>query len=253
MTFMEMTALPAALFIQIQFKDIDPIYFKLMINFLIAFILCGSCRKFLIRGWRFGLCSDGIAVGLKKYGMPSVIAAIAVALSFCIGLSPFDNKPTVWRVIIEGIVYYIGVGIMEELYLRGLLQNVIEKLFEKRNNASLYAILITSVLFGAGHIFGALDQSLATILCKSIWAAGLGVYFGAVYVKTRNLWVPTILHTVIDLCGIPFLFSTEGIYPDIALAVSLITFVLLGIYGLYVIRKKDRDGNPVDFSKLGSV
>lgn len=50
----------------------------------------------------------------------------------------------------------------------------------KRKNASLYAILITSVLFGAGHIFGALNQPLATILCKAIWATGLGVYFGAV-------------------------------------------------------------------------
>lgn len=180
MTFMEMTALPAALFVQIQFKDIDPIYFKLMINFLIAFILCGSCRIFLIKEWRFGLCPDGITAGLKKYGLPSLIAAIAVAISFCIGLSPFDNKPTLWRVIIEGSVYYIGVGIMEELYLRGLLQNIIEKMFEKRKNASLYAILITSVLFGAGHIFGALNQPLATILCKAIWATGLGVYFGAV-------------------------------------------------------------------------
>ena len=41
MAFMEMSALPAALFCNIRFQDIDPIYFALMLNFIMAFILCG--------------------------------------------------------------------------------------------------------------------------------------------------------------------------------------------------------------------
>ena len=35
------------------------------------------------------------------------------------------------EILIEGVVYYIGVGIMEELYLRGLLQNIIKYGLEK--------------------------------------------------------------------------------------------------------------------------
>ncbi len=238
MTFMEMSALPAALFLNISFKDVEPIYFALSLNFLMAFMVCGLCRITVLKEWNFGLHSNGIIVGLKNYGLPALIATILVAISFCIGLSPLDNKPTVWRVIIEGIIYYIGVGIMEELYLRGLLQNIIEKLFGERENASLYAILIASVLFGIGHIFGALGQPVVTIICKTIWATGLGVYFGAVYVKSRNLWVPIILHTIIDLCGIPVCFSSASGYPDIALAVSLVSFVLLGVYGICILKKK---------------
>lgn len=37
MTFMEMSALPAALFCNIKIEDIDPIYITLMLNFLLAF------------------------------------------------------------------------------------------------------------------------------------------------------------------------------------------------------------------------
>lgn len=240
MTFMEMTALPASLFCHIGFKDVEPIYFTLMVNFILAFVLCGLCRMTLLRNWDFGLCRKGILSGLKKYGLPALIATAAVAISFCIGLSPFDHTPTVWRILIEGILYYIGVGIMEELYLRGLLQNILEKLFGKKKNATLYAILITSALFGIGHIFGAVGQTLPAILCKAVWAAGLGVYFGAVYVKTRNLWVPIILHTVIDLCGIPVCFSTKTGYPDVALVVSLISFVLLGVYGIFILNDNSR-------------
>ena len=195
-------------------------------------------KDIFLRNWDFGLCQDGIVSGLKKYGIPALIATVAVAASFCIGLFPFDNTPTAWRVLIEGILYYVGVGVMEEIYLRGLLQNIVEKVLGERKYALLYAILITSVLFGAGHIFGAIGQPLPTILCKAIWATGLGVYFGSVYAKTRNLWVPIILHTVIDFCGIPVCFSTKTGYPDIALAVSLISFVLLGIYGIYILKRK---------------
>ena len=66
-----------------------------------------------MKDWQFGLQLKGVLSGLIKYGLPAVIATVAVTFAFCIGLMPFDNKPTIWRVVIEGIVYYIGVGIME--------------------------------------------------------------------------------------------------------------------------------------------
>lgn len=131
MTFMEMTALPSALFCNIKIKDINPIYFTLMLNFLLAFAICWICKKVFIKDWKFCLQFKGVLSGLKKYGLPAVIATGLVTIAFCIGLTPFDNKPTVWRVLIEGVVYYIGVGIMEELYLRGLLQNIIKYGLEK--------------------------------------------------------------------------------------------------------------------------
>ena len=105
MTFMEMSALPAALFCNVKIKDINPIYITLMLNFLLAFAICWICKKILIKDWWFGLQPKGILAGLKKYGLPAVIATIIVTISLCIGLTPFDNKPTIWRVIVEGIVY----------------------------------------------------------------------------------------------------------------------------------------------------
>ena len=49
MAFIEMSALPMALFCNIEFKDIEPIYFALMLNFLLAFAICFLFRKFLIK------------------------------------------------------------------------------------------------------------------------------------------------------------------------------------------------------------
>lgn len=238
MTFMEMTGIPCALFLNIHILDINPIYFALMLNFIIAFIICWLWKRFLCKEWSFGLHKQGVVDGCKKYTLPVLIATILVAIAFCVGLVPFDNTPTALRVIIEGIVYYIGVAIMEELYLRGLLQNILEKCLGNRKNASLYAVLIASVLFGLGHIFGALSQPVPTIICKTIWAIALGVCFGAVYVNTRNLWVPIILHFIINLCGIPFCFSTSTSYPTVALITCLVLYSLLAIYSLHTMLKK---------------
>lgn len=240
MTFMEMSGLPAALFVKIQVADINPIYFTLMINFVIAGVICLIWKRFINKEWYFGLQLKGIKEALKKYGLPSVGATILVLMAFCIGLLPFDNSPTVFRVIVEGVVYYIGLGIIEELYLRGLLQNIIETWFGKQQNAALYAIFIASALFGMGHIFGVIGQPVITIICKTVWATALGIYLGAIYYCTRNLWVPIILHIFIDFCGVPFCFSTSNQYSTIALITCVIVYVLLGCYGIQIVMKQDK-------------
>lgn len=240
MTVMEMTALPAALFLKIEAADIDPMYLTLMANFLLAGLLCLLWRYTLGRTWRFGLQWAGTGEALRKHGLPALAATGIVAAAFCIGLAPFDNKPTFWRVLVEGFVYYIGVGIMEELYLRGLLQNLLAGCFAGRRHASLWAVLITSALFGLGHIVGCIGQPLLTGVCKVLWAAALGVYFGAVYVRTRNLTAVMLLHALIDFCGVPFCFSTSNQYPPIALAACVGCFgLLLGGYGLALLRQED--------------
>jgi membrane protease YdiL (CAAX protease family) len=180
MAFLELSGLPAALFVHVNFYDIEPMYFVLMVNFVIAGLACVLCKKFLLKKWRFGLSVSGIGSGLIRYGQPAAIVAVIIAAAYCIGLSPFNNSPTVWRIAIEGFIYYIGVGIIEELYLRGLLQNIIKYLFRNSKNAALYAVLAASAIFGLGHMFGATGQPLVTVVCKVIWAFAIGVYLGSV-------------------------------------------------------------------------
>ena len=134
-------------------------------------------------------------------------------------------------------MYYIGVAFIEELYIRGLLQNIIEKLFHKKENAAFYAIILSSLIFGIGHIFGTLGSSVFTIICKVIWTIALGLYLGVIYKKTGNLWVPVILHTVIDFCAWPFCYSTIPPYPQISLWILLVVYVGVGIYALRIMVK----------------
>lgn len=221
---MDITGIPSAFFISINILDIEPMYFTLMVNFVIIGIISYFVLKYLCPNWELGLKKDGFVKGFKKYGLAGIIVAIIGFIAFYVGLKPFDLQPSIFKVLIEGIIYYIGVAIIEELYVRGLLLNFIEKLFDKIKNKTIIAIVLSSVIFGLGHIFGVLNQPILVIISKVIWTIGLGMYFGTIYKKTNNLWVPIILHFLINVSALPYCFSNISGYVNLTLYIILPTY-----------------------------
>lgn len=74
-----------------QIADIEPVYFSLMINYVMIGVIAFLYLKLLCPDLKLGLGKDGLADGLKKYG----VIGISVALA--------------------------GFAIIEELYVRGRL------------------------------------------------------------------------------------------------------------------------------------
>jgi len=235
---MDITGIPSAFFVHIQMADIEPVYFTLMVNFLIIGITAFLFKKKLCPEWRLGFTSNGLTDGLKRYGIIGVITAMIGFAAFYVGLQPFDRQPSIAKVLVEGVIYYIGVAIVEELYVRGLLLNLIERLLNQKQNSTLTAVIVSSVIFGLGHIFGVLNQSLLIIVSKVIWTIGMGLFFGMVYKKTNNLWLPIIIHFLINVCALPYCFSSVKGYADLTLYIIVPTYILLGIYSFIELKKK---------------
>lgn len=238
LAFMDISGFPSVLFINIEVLDITPFYWTLMFNFIIIGVIAFFILKFLCPNWKLGLNKNGLNNGLKKYGIVGISVGIISLIAFYIGLKPFNYSPTIWKVLIEGIIYYIGVAIVEELYLRGLLLNLIEKLCYKKKNNTVIAIILSSIIFGLGHIFGALNQSIFIIISKVVFTIAMGLYFGTIYKKTNNLWLPIILHFIIDICALPYCFTTITTYSNLSLYIILPTYILLGIYSFYIMKKE---------------
>lgn len=230
LAFMDISGLPCSLFLNIQVFDIDPVYWTLMLNFVVIGIIAFFALKYLCPDWELGLHGKGIAAGLRKYGSVGTAVGVISGIAFFIGLQPFDYKPSFWKVLIEGVIYYFGVAFIEELYIRGLLLNCIEKLFIRHKSRTMIAVVTSSVIFGLGHIFGVLGQPLLVIITKIVWTVAMGLYFGAVYKKTDNLWVPVILHFIIDICALPYCFSTVQGYANVSLYIILPAYITLGVY-----------------------
>lgn len=239
--FMDMTGIPSVFFVDVRVGDIEPFYFALMVNFLIIGILVYIVLKYLCPDWKLGLKNgelkrEGLAKGLKQYGIAGVIIAIVGFMAFYVGLRPFDLKPSALKVLVEGVIYYIGVAIVEEVYVRGLLLNLIEKLFGNHKNRTIIAIVVSSVIFGAGHIFGVLNQPLLVMIGKVVWTVSMGMYLGVIYKKTNNLWLPVLIHFLINVCAIPYCFSSLSGYAKLSLYIILPAYLLLGIYSIKLMK-----------------
>ncbi len=234
--FMDISGLPCSLFVHIEILDIDPFYWTLILNFIVIGIVALCTLKYRYPWWELGLTKKGLKAGLKEYGFAGIIVGIVSGIAFYIGLRPFDYKPTIWKVLVEGILYYLGVAFVEELYVRGLLLNLLEKLFAKHTNKTAIAVILSSVIFGLGHIFGTLGQPLPVMIAKVIWTISMGMYFGAIYKKTSSLWLPIILHFFIDICALPYCFTTMRGYSNVSLCIILPTYIILGMYSLKIMK-----------------
>ena len=106
--FMDITGIPGAFFVHIQVADIEPVYFTLMVNFLFIGAAAYLFLKTLRPAWDLGFRKKGLVDGLKKYGIIGALVAAVGFLAFYVGLSPFDRQPSIEKVLIEGVVYYIA-------------------------------------------------------------------------------------------------------------------------------------------------
>lgn len=243
--FMDISGIPGTLFFHIQIADIEPVYFSLMMNFLMIGVIAFLYLKLLCPDWKLGLGKDGLAYGLKKYGVIGISVALAGFAAFFIGSLPFDGHPSAAKVIVEGVVYYIGVAMVEELYVRGLLLGLIEKMCAERKNSIQIAVVSSAVIFGMGHIFGSLGQPLLVIVSKVVWTVGMGIFFGMVYKKTENLWVPILFHFLVNVCALPYQFSGINGYADITLYIIVPVYIALGVYSIFALQKCGTHANAL--------
>ena len=240
LAFTDISGIPAVLFVKINLADVTPIYMSLLVNFFIMGFLAYLVIRLFGKDWPLGLNSAGLLKGLKKYALAGLVAGVFSCVAFVVGLTPFDYKPSVWKILIEGILYYFGVAIIEELYVRGLFLNIVERLAYKREHHAAIAIWVSSVVFGLGHIPGMIGMGPLVILFKVISTVGMGLYFGSIYKRTNNLWVPIILHGFIDICALPYCFTTFSGYKTVILIGLVIIYTLLGVYGIALMRMKEK-------------
>lgn len=247
--FMDISGLPGGL-LKVNFGDVDPYVIPLMINFIIIGILAIVVLKLFHITYHFGLTVSGFREGLKRYAMPGVIAGVLSFAAFFIGLYPFDYRPTIWKILIEGILYYIGVGIVEEFYVRGLFLNIVEAFLDGKDNKTEIAIIVSSVVFGLGHIPGMLGMGIWVILFKVISTIGMGFYFGTIYKKTDNLWVPMIMHSFMDICALPYCFTQNMRYETVSLIILVITYTALAIYSISLLFNRNVKHNETEMISM---
>lgn len=135
----------------------------------------------------------------------------------------------------------IAPGLYEEVTCRGVVVSNMMYQWRNAKNPIMMSLLASSIAFGLIHLVN-LFSTVGPTLIQVGYATGLGIFFGAVYLRTRNLWGPVVVHALIDISA--KIFVTEDPVAGIAslavppeqMLVGIAVFIVFTSIGLYLVR-----------------
>jgi membrane protease YdiL (CAAX protease family) len=165
----------------------------------LAVYLFSSVRRFPDIGFRLQWKRGDLATTLIFF------------FSFCLLAIPFglatdfigiNVRPDLIKGLLAPIGIFLFIALPEELLFRGLLQNFLNK---KLGNEKI-ALMIAAVFFGATHFNNGTHPDWRYFVLATL----AGLFYGAAYIKTKNLFVPAIIHGLVDSVWMQFLMKAPA-------------------------------------------
>ena len=145
----------------------------------------------------------GFLRGLLYASPLFVFQAISLIIFFSQNVGNPDVTWRPWYVILYFLITNICVGIREECIYRATLQNIIAKKYTNSVKGIWITVIFSSLFFGLCHISNVFfGMEPLSVLTQVISAAFLGLLYGAIYLRSGNIWVLIVLHSVTDIVGL---------------------------------------------------
>lgn len=167
-----------------------------------AHILWPLALTFLL-GYGFVLKEKGFGKTFKAgLGLIGVYLAIAVFGVFYTLSNP-DVQWRPWYGILIGIMALLGIGLREDLLYRGVLQSALAIKYADSSKGIWLTVAVSSIAFGLLHFLNMFTgTTFEAAFYQVLGAAALGAAFGAIYLRGGNIWVPILIHALVDFTGI---------------------------------------------------
>ena len=165
---------------------------------LIIFPIAVVCLFGFSRAFKNGSFFRGLFCGL-----PFIIFQLFVLMGFF--SVALRNPDTNWQsryMIVYSVVSMFGVGLREECIYRATLQNIIAKKHANSVKGVWTTVILGALMFGMCHfsnIFFNVDP--LAVLIQMFYATVAGLLFGAIYLRSGNLWALIFIHTLTDVAG----------------------------------------------------
>lgn len=210
----------------------------------------------------FGLCCQMVGIG-NELGMAigRILAGIVLLVVFSNCLK--DGKPfsglivmlpalvfALWNIAIHFItkgdfnplttdILILGLApaIFEEVVFRGIF---IHNLRES-GKSDMAALIIPALIFGLVHLTNAVNGEILQALVQTGYAVVVGLVFGAIYIRTGDLFSVILAHAAIDITNRVFAGNIVDSVPVIAAFIVLLALEAVYAFTL-VAGKKEKIG-----------
>lgn len=134
-----------------------------------------------------------LRIGLREF---LFFAPIAVVLGLTLHFLHWHSKmPPPWVPIGAWAFTFLFIAIPEELFFRGLVQNLLQCLWGSRTS-----LFVTSVLFGLSHFNKRLGPGTVGFNWRYVALATIaGIFYGRAWMAKRRIMASAITHTSVDV------------------------------------------------------
>jgi membrane protease YdiL (CAAX protease family) len=230
--FLYLSGMPFSLFeMTVRNKDIPFDNAFYVVNTLFLSILLVIFTKVITKNWIFGFSKNNLIKNIWKNGKVFLFGILVVFILGIFSYKPLNRKPFLEEIIVWVLFSNFFIAIIEELLLRGLLFKLFEKIF--KSNIML-AIIVSSTIFGIGHIPGMIQENWYTITIRVLGTIAVGISLCLIYVKSNKLWTVIVLHFMLNCCSVIYYFSYSDdvykiarIWPIPMIIVCVITLIVI--------------------------
>jgi membrane protease YdiL (CAAX protease family) len=131
---------------------------------------------------------EAFLVGLREW---AYFLPIALSLGFALHfISFFPRHPSIGHILLALVVVFFLTAIPEEIFFRGILQNLLEGRYGQRT-----ALIIASVLFGLSHFHKGASFNWRYVILAAI----AGIFYGRAWRARHQLLASSTSHTLVDV------------------------------------------------------
>ncbi|WEV51373.1 CPBP family intramembrane metalloprotease [Lactobacillus sp. ESL0731] len=124
------------------------------------------------------------------------------------------------------LCFIFGPAIFEEIWFRGIILSALVRRLSQRKFGVFFALLISAIIFGCGHIIGNNQPTLLDLIVQVVNATGFGFLVGALYLRSKNLFLPMMLHFINDFGVYFFSLGWEDLLPLSAVGCTILELVV---------------------------
>ena len=153
-------------------------------------------------------------------GLPYIVwYSIVMALLLAKNLKNPEATLQPWDLILYSLFSILCVGIREECIYRATIQNIVAKKYANSVKGIWITAIVGSFIFGIMHAgnFFTTTADPSSIALQIISAMFSGLVLSSIYLRSGNLWVVILIHTLIDVAGL-MPFSLFGFTLDDSLS-----------------------------------
>ena len=182
-------------------NNTDPVYllFLTIVQITlscVAILLMRKMQVFNINDFKFINMGKCFSLGWYNF------VYIAGAVFFMVIQIPENSliMPSVAHLTITILFPFLGTALFEELVFRGLVLKILLVTMGDSKRGIFKACIISAVIFGIVHIVNLIHAAdTLAVIAQVIYASFLGLFYAVLFLRTKTLWIPIILHGLTNL------------------------------------------------------